>query len=230
MVRELTKRQQRELVDFLKRWGLDHPLLIQEMLDHYSEKAIHMMEEGLSWEKTLNSWKTKSTFLAFRKMDKEFTAQQEKYWKRTQKRHLRALITPRNLLFLILIALFAHSAVHFQTGVLLLSGFFAVKCIAAFSLMLVHMVRKRSRYILSLRNMSFYYIFYVLMAQFAFKTISVDEGNWMVAQMPHALAAIIWFSIAVDFYSVQLWHRVKNETNSLTMQMLEDHVPKLQTK
>lgn len=229
MVRDLTKKQERELVDFLKRWGLDHPLLIQEMLDHYSEKAIYAMEEGFSWERTLQSWKTKSTFLAFRRMDKEFTEQQEKYWNRIQRKHLYKLITHKNVLFLALIAVFCHTVVLSKLGLLFLAGLFALKCIAAFAAMVVQVVRKRTRHILSIRNMSFYYIFYVLMAQVAFRTISIDEGIWTITQNPQVLAIFFWISIAADFYSITLWKRVKMETNSLTLQMLEDHIPKLQT-
>jgi len=188
------------------------------------------MDRGLSWERTLQSWKTKSTFLAFRRMDKAFTEHQEKYWNRIQRKHLCKLITLRNVFFLALIAVISHAVVLFKVGLLFLAGLFALKCIAAFALMVVQVVRKRTRQILSIRNMSFYYIFYVLMAQIAFKTISLDEGIFTVAQSPQALATFFWISIAADFYSITLWKRVKAETNSLTLQMLEEHIPKLQTQ
>jgi hypothetical protein len=88
--RELAEQQHLKVIDFLKRWGIDSPELVFELTDHYSEMALERMENGESFEKVLDSWKTKKHFRALRKIQSEFEkATKRKWWKG----HISALKT-----------------------------------------------------------------------------------------------------------------------------------------
>jgi len=86
--RDLTDAQVSLVIDFLKRWGIDSPELVFELTDHYCEKAKDKMEQGWSFEKALDSWKTKMHFRELRKIQSDFEVIVKKKW---WKAHLEAI-------------------------------------------------------------------------------------------------------------------------------------------
>lgn len=86
--RDLTGAQVSLVIDFLKRWGIDSPELVFELTDHYCEKAKEKMEQGWSFEKALDSWKTKRHFRELKKIQSEFEDIVKKKW---WKAHLTAV-------------------------------------------------------------------------------------------------------------------------------------------
>ena len=69
---ELTAQQTSDLVHYLKSWGIDDPILLAEMTDHYSDKALEMMDNGKSLEEVLNSWRTKSMFRTLKEIELKY--------------------------------------------------------------------------------------------------------------------------------------------------------------
>lgn len=86
--RDLTDEQVSLVIDFLKRWGIDSPELVFEMTDHYCEKAKEKMEQGLSFEEVLDSWKTKKHFRELKTLQSDFEVIVKKKW---WKAHLQAI-------------------------------------------------------------------------------------------------------------------------------------------
>lgn len=86
--RDLTDVQVSLVIDFLKRWGIDSPELVFELTDHYCEKAKDLMQHGWSFEKVLDSWKTKKHFRELKTLQSDFEQISKKKW---WKAHLMAV-------------------------------------------------------------------------------------------------------------------------------------------
>jgi hypothetical protein len=79
---ELTKEQESVVIDFIKRWGVDSPELVAELLDHYCELAIEEMANGRGFEEIVQSWKTKSTLKSLRKIQSSYSNGLNKQWQK----------------------------------------------------------------------------------------------------------------------------------------------------
>lgn len=99
--RDLTDAQVSLVIDFLKRWGIDSPELVFELTDHYCEKAKEKMADGWSFEKVLDSWKTKKHFLSLKRIQSEFEKSFKKQWTRSQIKALKTVFTSTQLLWLL---------------------------------------------------------------------------------------------------------------------------------
>jgi len=98
--RELTPEQTSTLIDFLKRWGIDDPMLLAEMTDHYTEKALEEMETGKTWEFVLDSWKTKKTFQSLKTIEAQFKEHSKKEWKKRRWSIFKSLLAPNFIAFI----------------------------------------------------------------------------------------------------------------------------------
>src|SRR5690554_1048180 len=117
---ELTPEETSELVHFLKSWGIDDPVLLAEMTDHYSDKALERMSEGKSLEEVLDSWRTKAMFRTLRQIQKKYEDYSKKHWRRKHWLIFKELITPRN----VLVFLLAFVAIYFTLRMKYISGIF----------------------------------------------------------------------------------------------------------
>ena len=95
--RELTDAQVSLVIDFLKRWGIDSPELVFELTDHYCEKAKEMIEQGWSFERVLDSWKTKKHMKELRQIQSDFEVILKKKWWKAHLQALRKLFLSKQL-------------------------------------------------------------------------------------------------------------------------------------
>ncbi len=227
MVKVLTPYELRELTLFLKRWGIDHPELLAEMVDHYGEKMLNEMAEGRKFQEILSSWKTKTTFHALRHIQREYEEIYPSLWRKNQWKVAKSILFGHDALWyfpllVVLIWLYSFPSLIESFHVLLI-----MKIIAAFGIIIYFLIRKRTRYILSFRNFGAYYIFYTTIFQTAFRLVWKEDPEWQSPNM--AVPVIIWVSIVIDYVYLQLWRKTLVETSSLTMEMLEEHIPKHQS-
>jgi len=104
--RDLTDAQMSLVIDFLKRWGIDSPELVFELTDHYCEKAKDKMEQGWSFEKALDSWKTKKQMKELRQIQSDFEVIVKKNWWKAHLQAVKKLLLSRQLfLFLAVLSL-----------------------------------------------------------------------------------------------------------------------------
>jgi hypothetical protein len=94
------------VIDFLKRWGIDSPELVFELTDHYCEKAKERMEQGWSFQKALDSWKTKKHMKELRQIQTDYEVIVKKKWWKAHLQAIKKLFLSRQLfLFLGVLAL-----------------------------------------------------------------------------------------------------------------------------
>ncbi len=96
----LTAEQESVIIDFLKRWGLDSPELVEELLDHYSQMAIEQMENGMEFQNVVDSWKTKKRFRDLKKIQKEFKKSLSKLWKERRRKAVMWTFTDKPVFIL----------------------------------------------------------------------------------------------------------------------------------
>lgn len=227
MGRDLTPTQRYELIDFLKRWGIDHPELLAEMTDHYTEKALEAMASGNTFEGTLDSWKTKETFRSLRKIQHDYENVFPAKVRRQQWAVVKAiLLNARNigLLAILLMALFALRELPF--GSMVLTGMFLLLCAFFIGVLLYAFLFHRVRQIISFRNFGFYYIINVLFVQIA--SNQIDEAafwNWNELPVNNIGVIVVWAMIVLNVITFRLWQHAKTETAHLTDQMLKEHIP-----
>ncbi len=97
----LSSEQEWELVDFLKRWGIDSPELLAEMADHYTEKALEEMAAGKTWERVIDSWKTKKTFSYLRTIESKFKPARKKQWRRLCLKSIKEVLLGKPVLIVV---------------------------------------------------------------------------------------------------------------------------------
>lgn len=127
--RSLTDAQYETLVDFVHRWGLDHPALIAEMADHYGEKALDLMDRGYRWEAVLNSFKTKRTYHALRRMERNYRQLVKQAWKAESRNEMRAALNFRTVMPLLLVGVAAWMAMQHPLGATLVKSLVVVKSV-----------------------------------------------------------------------------------------------------
>jgi hypothetical protein len=94
---ELTDVQVSLVIDFLKRWGIDSPELVFELTDHYCEVAKERMEQGWSFERVLDSWKTKKHMKELRHIQSDFEDTVKKKWWKAHLQAIRKLFLSKQL-------------------------------------------------------------------------------------------------------------------------------------
>ena len=133
--RELTDEQYKALVDYLHRWGLDSPELISEMADHFSEKALELMDKGHKWEQVLNSFKTKATYSRLRRLEAEYERVWGKTWIRKVFGEIRRSAEPAVLVPIALFAAAVYYALQFSQLLPYIETVVSIKAIVAYGVM-----------------------------------------------------------------------------------------------
>lgn len=98
---ELTKAQESTIIDFIKRWGVDSPELVAELLDHYYETVLEEMAKGRAFNEVVNSWKTKATFRQLKKIQISYNKGLKKHWRKELWSAVKWTFTGKPLLALI---------------------------------------------------------------------------------------------------------------------------------
>lgn len=227
MARVLDQIQEKELIDFLKRWGIDHPELLAEMADHYAEKALAEMASGKNWDQVLADWKTKETFRALRKIQKAYEDQYPELWRKTQWKIAKSVlfdVRKGGILFLLLILLMVIWS--FPMGGIILHKVFILKASFSILVMLYSVLNKRIRNILTFRNFGFYFIFNSLLWQAGFgEYLESVKWEWLLQPADILDVLALWVAIVIDVVAYKIWLRTKAETSHLTDQMLKEHIP-----
>lgn len=108
----LTEAQESIIIDFIKRWGVDSPELVAELMDHYCEMVLEEMAKGRDFREVVNSWKTKKTMLTLRGIEKSYAQQLSKNWKRDCKITTKEVLLGKPLL--IIVPLYLLLVIGFQ--------------------------------------------------------------------------------------------------------------------
>lgn len=201
---ELTKEQESKVIDFLKRWGIDSPELLVEMTDHYCEIATESMSRGISFEKTLDSWKTKKNYLNLRQVQSEYESAFRKQWLRAHLKAFKRVFLSGQFFILALISGLVYTGFKGGFGVWL-SGIFVVKAIALTAFFL-YLITNRGRYgkMMELRRTAvFWFGNYILLFHF----ISSGGLNWEIPYM--ASPWLICISVIFDFAAFNLWKEIQ---------------------
>jgi hypothetical protein len=215
----LTSNQEAALIDFLKRWGIDSPELLAEMTDHYAVRAEEMMREGKTFDRTLDSWKTKSTFLQLRKIQSEYERTFRKRWFRSHIQALKQVFLTKQVLLLILGGLLIRLGYHsgYETWI---SWVFMAKSVGIV-LFLGYLYRSDLRYrrFWELRFTGFFWIGSYLIISELIKSDFPEEPFLL----PESLLYIV---LLIDFVGYNLWKEVETAVKSLTkIYFLEPQIP-----
>jgi hypothetical protein len=116
---ELSKEQESLVIDFLKRWGIESPELLVEMTDHYCEMAMEKIEKGWSFEKILDSWKTKPNYLSLRKIQAEYSKNFKKQWFQEHVKAFKKLFFTGQIIWLLIGVLGILGIYHIGLGEIL---------------------------------------------------------------------------------------------------------------
>ncbi|MGB6036476.1 MAG: hypothetical protein WBG42_09410 [Cryomorphaceae bacterium] len=114
--KDLTDAQVSLIIDFLKRWGIDSPELVFELTDHYCEKAKEKMEQGGSFEKVLDSWKTKKHMIELRQIQSDFEVIVKKKWWKAHLQAVKKLFLTRQLFLFIGVLALMFLSYRFELG------------------------------------------------------------------------------------------------------------------
>jgi hypothetical protein len=227
MDRDLTPTQRYELIDFLKRWGIDHPELLAEMTDHYTEKALESMASGNTWEATLDYWKTKETFRTLRKIQHDYeNVFPAKIRKQQWTVAKSTLFSVKGCWLMLLLLLVFVGVASMPMGLIILHKSFVLYACFSWGAMIYVYLNKRKRKILSFRNFGFYYMYNIFLWQVAFGEY-LDTTVWEWAIQPATILDIfaLWIGIVLSVVTYELWQHTKSETAHLTDQMLKEHIP-----
>ncbi len=227
MAERLTNEQEYELVDFLKRWGIDHPELLAEMTDHYTEMALESMASGISWDRVLDSWKTKETFRGLRKIQKAYENQHPRIWCKIQwETGKEVLFDNRTLLLLagmpVLFWLDSKFDLQALWCILVL-----MKFAAAYGLVIYFKLNKRYRSIFTFKDFGVFSAFYGAMVFVCFEHLFLLLNKFEGNAVPTEVSLIfLGFSTLVDLFGYKLLKRTVHDTRHLTDQMLQEYIPK----
>jgi hypothetical protein len=115
-VKELTDEQVSLVIDLLKRWGIDSPELVFELTDHYCEKAKEMIEQGWSFERVLDNWKTKKHMKELRQIQSDFEVIVKKKWWKAHLQALKKLFLSKQLFVFLGVMVLMLFSYHFGYG------------------------------------------------------------------------------------------------------------------
>ena len=226
--RELSDEQISELVHYLKSWGIDDPILLAEMTDHYSDKALDMMSKGKSLEEVLNSWRTKSMFRTLKQIDAKYKDYAKKDWRRKRWKLFKELITPRNVfIFLVgFITIFFVLKIKYVSSIFL--GLVIIKAIAivGYVFYLYNFKNLKRRLYNETTLGVLWFGNYLFMTEFIKKfefpgPVANTTGSAIV------LASLICIIFVSDIVFFQVWKYITQTTGHITREMLiEWEVPK----
>ncbi len=219
---ELTTEQTSTLIDFLKRWGLDDPMLIVEMTDHYTEKALEEMELGNSWEAILNSWKTKKTFLSLKRIEAQYKEHSKMEWKKRRWKIFTDLFKSKSiaLIFGGLMATLVLMQIQYVSVIILW-----LVVIKAFVLVIFFICHfsfnklKRNLYS-SVKIGSLALPDYILM--YHFFPLLLNWSQPVATNIPFAvfISVSIWVTIICDIVIYQVWTYISRNSINITTEML----------
>lgn len=221
----LSEAQESVIIDFIKRWGVDSPELVAELLDHYCELALEEMEKGRAFQEIVNSWKTKSTLRELRKIQKEYKKGLTQLWKKESKKAFIWVFTGRPMIILVpLYCLFWYLALKGET-LFYLNMAIGLKALVSFVLILVFIqLNKRRKRLdgfnriasLGTGNAILAYQFLNHMNAPKFQSEFI-EPKWA------AIAAVVYLAtFIIDFAAFRLFKIKEEETRHLTEEVLAE--------
>lgn len=226
---ELTTEQTSEVVHFLKSWGIDDPILLAEMTDHYSDKALDMISKGKSLEQVLNSWRTKSMFRTLREIDAKYKDYAKKDWRRKHWTIFKELITPRNIfIFLVgFIATYFILKMKYVSSVFL--GLVILKAIAIVGFVFYqYNIKNLKRRLYNETTIgllwfgNFYLIYFFVRQLFDFaEPVAATTAQAVI------IASIICIIFVSDIVFFRVWNYISQTTGHITREMLTEwEIPK----
>ena len=220
--RELTPGQTSTLIDFLKRWGIDDPMLLAEMTDHYTEKALEEMETCKTWEFVLDSWKTKKTFRTLKTIQEQYKEHSKKEWKKRRWAIFKSLLAP-NFIALIafgLITTFYLIQIKYVSVIIL--GLVILKAILMVIFMIFHYTfnkLKRNLYTSTKIGM-LWFPNYLLSYNFFPLLFKWDTA--VAADFGHAafISIAIFITVICDVMLYKVWEDISSNSTNITREML----------
>jgi|SRR5690554_3057767 len=225
---ELTTEETSELVHFLKSWGIDEPILLAEMTDHYSDKALEIISTGKSLEEVLNSWRTKSMYRTLRQIDAKYKEYAKKDWRRRHWRIFKELITPRN----VFIFLLSFIAISFILKMKYLSGIFfglvILKAVGIVGFVSYHYTfNKLKRRLYTPTAIGLLWFGNYLIISHFIRVFEFPEPVVSTNSQAIAMTTIICFIFVSDIVFFQVWKYITKTTNHITKEMLTEwEIPK----
>jgi len=210
---ELTDMQVSQIIDFLKRWGIDSPELVYELTDHYCEKALDQINEGKSFEQALDSWKTKPHFLSLKKIQKQFEENFKKRWVHNQKAAFLKMFTSQQIFIFVGYLGIIQMAIWLDLGELIfdfsIAQFFLYLLVMAYFYWIKNWTR-----IIELRDGAMGWVLYCTVFQFYLR--SIDDGYFpeeSIFQI-QTLYSLVFIGITVFLYNLykQSWSELKGIT------------------
>jgi len=224
--RDLTDVQVSLVIDFLKRWGIDSPELVFELTDHYCEKAKEMMEQGWSFEKALDSWKTKEHFLSLKRIQSEFEKSFKKQWTRSQIKALKTVFTSVQLIWLSVCFGVILSATYFGFGIVILGFCASLSAVYYFGFGYFYWIKKYQR-IFELRDNLVGGLIYYWSIYYFIKIVETDKLLYSsdLFQWQTALAMVV---VILSFYQYNLysksWQKLRRLTEEYLIEFKKPHL------
>lgn len=219
---ELTDVQTNELIDFLKRWGLDDPMLIAEMTDHYAEKALEEMQSGKTWETVLRSWKTKKTFLTLKRIEAQYKVHSKKEWKKRRWEIFQSLI---NVKFIVLtafglIAVFQLLQIQYVSVIILWLVILKAIFLVVFFVYHYSFNKLKRNLYSSLKIGMLWFPNYLFMGHFISKLFEWNEPVASSIGSAAFISGFIWITIICDMILYKVWSDISKNSTDITREML----------
>jgi hypothetical protein len=218
---ELSKEQESLIIDFLKRWGIDSPELVFELTDHYCEKAKDQIKQGWSFEKVLDSWKTKNQFHVLKKIQANFETTIKEQWKKNQIEAFKTIFKSTQLLWLLGSFLLIVLATFAGVGLIVFVVCAAISALYFIGFAYFYWIKKFQRIFEFRDNLIGGLIYYWCINYF----IQSAETNGFLnssslLQWQTVLAMVV---ITLSFYQYNLYSKLWQKVKGLTEEHLTEH-------
>lgn len=217
----LSKDQENQVIDFLKRWGIDSPELLLELTDHYREKASDRMAEGWSFERVMDSWKTKSHFLTLKNIQREFEQSFKKRWSKSQLAALKTVFSTSQLIWVMTLIGVIALATYQGFGIVVLGLCAAISALYYLVFAYFYWIRKYQRIFEIRDNLVGGLIFYWIIYHF-FKSLEADELSLTMEFFQWKTVLLILF-VVLSFYQYNLYSKLWQNLKGLTEEYLVEH-------
>jgi hypothetical protein len=217
--RVLTDVQVSKVIDFLKRWGIDSPELVFELTDHYCEKAKDQMKQGWSFEKVLDSWKTKKHFRELKSIQTEFESIVNKKWWRAHLSAVKKLFLSKQVFLYTAVLSIMYLCYQFDLGAVFSTLALIAAVFAWFAMVYLYWFRRYGWFFqtrdLTVMVMGCWFIVYEFISKGGYR--SVFEGNSFELSM-----ISLSVSITCGFIGYNLFTSVNRELKLITSEYISE--------
>lgn len=221
----LSEAQESIIIDFIKRWGVDSPELVAELMDHYCEMVLEEMVKGRDFQEVVNSWKTKKTMLSLRAIEKSYAKQLSKNWKRDSKITTKEVLLGKPIL--IIVPLYLLLVIGFQMDGIAkwIMVVFCLKSVVGMGLLSWFVLWNKNRMrIYGFKRLGAYVVININLLVQTLPGL-FDSSKWMNhigENKAYVIALIVLATIVADIVYYRLYQKADIESQHLSNEILKE--------